>query len=975
MGKGVGGDTKNTDKASQRTGLLVRDSVIFALLFIGIIAGVGVAEYLYVTDHRKDLKSHIREELVGIADIKSRDILDWRKERLSDAGFIFNSNSIAHDLQSLNSGVENSDAASRMQDWMAAMLRNGHYRTIRCLSPAGKQLFWLPASELDGTRETLLNQASGRKSIVFSDLFMNEKNQPEIQIIIPMYVDFKTPDALSGYIQLSIDPQNELFGVVQKWSRPSKSAEALLVSKEGNEAVFLTNARHTPNAPLQLRIPLSSNTPAVQAVQGKEGFVESTDYRNQPVFAALRKIPDSRWFLVVKIDRGEVYADMDSELRLIVLLFLLTVLATAAMILFMLKRIQVHHARSMAEELGRSRALLMSIIEGTTDAIFAKDSAGRYVMSNEACRQFWALPQSGLVGKTISELPFANEASRQSVQSVDERVLETGELLTFEESLHSAQGEEQHFLTTKGPILDEGGNITGLFGIARNITDLKRTEEQLRKFQEAVEQSPVSILITDTEGTIEYVNRRFVELSGYEALEVIGKNPRILKSGRNRPEVYEALWRTLRGGEPWRGELCNKKKDGELYWEDAFIGPVRNSEGRTTHFIAIKQDITAHKKMEEHLLHAQRMESIGTLAGGIAHDLNNVLAPVLISVELLKERTGDELSRQLLTTAETAVHRGKEIIRQVLSFARGMDGERIPVQPRHVLKEIENILRETFPRSIRIVSEIPVELAMVSADVTQLHQVLMNLCLNARDAMAAQGVLTLGARNVAPDELPAEATSERSPLPYVCLYVKDTGTGIPASIRERIFDPFFSTKEIGKGTGLGLSTAYTIVRKHGGFIQVKSDMGHGSTFSVYLPSAGSTINATEAPARVIHRGHGEGILVVDDELFVRNVTQQILESFGYKAYLAGSGKEATQFYAQHQADIALVITDWMMPGMDGAATVRSLKQINPEVKVVVSTGLVEDSTSDPHVASNVCKILNKPYGAHVLLDTIHEVLG
>ena len=237
------------------------------------------------------------------------------------------------------------------------------------------------------------------------------------------------------------------------------------------------------------------------------------------------------------------------------------------------------------------------------------------------------------------------------------------------------------------------------------------------------------------------------------------------------------------------------------------------------------------------------------------------------------------------------------------------------------------------------------------------------------------GVLTLGARNVAPDELPTEASFEKSPQTYVCLYVKDTGTGIPASIRERIFDPFFSTKEIGKGTGLGLSTSYTIVRKHGGFMQVKSELGQGSTFSVYLPAAGVMPDATAAPARVIHRGHGEGILVVDDELFVRNVTQQILESFGYKAYLAGSGKEATQFYAQHQAEIALVITDWMMPGMDGAATVRSLKQINPAVKVIVSTGLVEESTSDPHVASNVYKILNKPYGAHVLLDTIHEVLG
>lgn len=951
----------------------VKAYLVLAMILLGVIGLLGLTLRSYLNEERATLKEQIRQELSSIVDIKVAGVARWRRERIGDANFIFQNKSIARDAALMASDRANSQAQMRMKDWMSSMRHNDNFTHILCLSPSGTPLLQVPDGPYQKTNFDLMAKAVAAKQLSFSNVFENEQGAQKIQIMVPLYPEGAEP-SLAGLMQLTMDPKQSLFPIVQMWSRQSRSAELLLFGLVDNQVILMSPLRHHPASTRPLRFGLSRNDIfAVRAVLGSEGFMEGIDYRGVSGFCVARRIPDSPWYVLAKIDQSEIFSGMYREAALIGLSLLLIVVATGSTALLLQKRAQMIRTEKTAEQVRRNQSLLNGIIEGTADVIFAKDCDGRYLMINHAgCR---------VLGKSVEQIigtfPSDHFSPREAncIQAKDKKVLESGELITYEESLASADGMIHQYLTTRAPIRSTQGTTIGVFGMSRDITLLKETEEQLRIYQTAVEQSPASIVITDVNGNIEYVNKRFSEISGYSALELIGKKPSVLKSGKMKAESYEQLWKTILSGGEWRGEICNKKKNGELYWEDAFISPLRDQAGNISHFIGIKQDITVTREMEQHMLHGQRMEAIGTLAGGIAHDLNNVLAPVLVTVELLKDRWDDPLARQLLQTAESAVNRGREIIRQVLSFARGMEGERIPIQPKHVLKEIDNILRETFPRSIQIENEVQPDLAMVSADLTQLHQVLMNLCVNARDAMDGKGKLKLGARNVSKNDLPPGAVVPDDVQEYVCFYVQDNGVGIPAELQERIFDPFFTTKGVGKGTGLGLSTTYTIVRKHGGFIDVQSQPGFGSLFSVYLPAVHSTAPQAETAERTMQRGAGEGVLIVDDEEFVRNVTQQMLEKFGYKAYLAEGGREAVKIYSQHHDEIAVVITDWMMPDMDGAATIRGLQQIDPAVRVIVSTGLVEESATNPAVAQNIRRILNKPYSTLSLLETLREVLS
>jgi CheY-like chemotaxis protein len=369
------------------------------------------------------------------------------------------------------------------------------------------------------------------------------------------------------------------------------------------------------------------------------------------------------------------------------------------------------------------------------------------------------------------------------------------------------------------------------------------------------------------------------------------------------------------------------------------------------------------------------MESIGTLAGGIAHDLNNLLSPILMSVQLLQLKVQDEASRKMLEILQTNAERGSEMIKQILSFARGVSGERIPVQLKHLIKEVAKILKETFPRSIEINFKTSPELWLVNGDATQLHQVMMNLCINARDAMPSNGRLTLEADNCAVDETYAEMTPDAKPGNYVCITVADTGTGISTENLNRIFDPFFTTKEIGHGTGLGLSTVLGIVKGHHGFINVYSEAGKGSQFRIYLP-ASEAAQAKPVPSSPadLPFGQGELILVVDDESSIREIAKTTLEAFNYRVIIANDGAEAIALFAQQQADIKVVVTDIMMPVMDGLALIRALRKLAPRLPIIASSGLTENARAAEAADEGVKAFLAKSYTAGTLLKLLADVL-
>jgi PAS domain S-box-containing protein len=504
---------------------------------------------------------------------------------------------------------------------------------------------------------------------------------------------------------------------------------------------------------------------------------------------------------------------------------------------------------------------------------------------------------------------------------------------------------------------------------------MRQSQEQMRLQATALAMAANAITITDARGAILWVNPAFSALTGYTSTEARGKNPRILNSGKHDEGFYRTLWETILGGQTWRGEFTNRRKDGTLFYGEQTITPVLDDDGKITRFVGIMNDVTERKKLESQLLRNQRMESIGTLAGGIAHDLNNAIAPAMMALQMLQMKFTDRESASLLDMLAASTQRAAEMVKQVLTFSRGLEGKQTNVQLRHLISEMQKIVRQTFPKTIRFDASVAKDLWMVTGDATQLHQVLLNLCVNARDAMPQGGTLSIKAENLKLDEHFAQINSEAKPGPYLMISVTDSGTGIPPEIRERIFEPFFTTKPIGQGTGLGLSTVCGIVKGHGGFISVHSETGKGTQFRIYLPAApAASARRSEAVPGALPMGKGELILVVDDEAAVRSIAQQTLEMFGYHVLTAADGAQAVAACARHVGKIKLMLTDMMMPILDGAAATRAVRTLDPAVKVIAASGMpVDGSVSDrEHGGANA--VLPKPYTAERLLKTVRHVL-
>lgn len=510
--------------------------------------------------------------------------------------------------------------------------------------------------------------------------------------------------------------------------------------------------------------------------------------------------------------------------------------------------------------------------------------------------------------------------------------------------------------------------------LQQEINDRQQAEQKIREQAALLDIANDAIFVRDLDAKIFYWNKGAERVYGWSQAEAIGQNANHLLY-RDPTPLQNALEITLQQG-TWQGELHKCNKLGEDLVVESRWTLVRTEAGAPRFILTVDTDITERKLLEAQFLRAQRLESLGTLASGIAHDLNNILTPVLAVSQLLplRLRDLDEPSQRLLTILRESAQRGSDLVTQILSFARGGESQRSRLQVEPLLNEVTRIAKQTFPKSIAICLKMDsAGLWAIMADSTQLHQVLMNLMVNARDAMPEGGTLTLSAENVMVDESYARMHIDAAVGSYVAITVTDTGVGIAPELLDRIFEPFFTTKEMSKGTGLGLSTAIGIIKSHGGFVNVYSDVGHGSCFTIYLPAAMEGAEPFETPDLKPLIGNGEWILVADDEAAIREITKASLEAYNYRVIVANDGVDTIAIYAEKKSEIFAVLLDIMMPLLDAPTVIRTLVKINPNIKIITMSGLAANEAIAHARTTNVRSFLAKPFTAHDLLSALHQL--
>ena len=533
-------------------------------------------------------------------------------------------------------------------------------------------------------------------------------------------------------------------------------------------------------------------------------------------------------------------------------------------------------------------------------------------------------------------------------------------------------GYQESLVSYLQPLLSTCSRIIEAY---RNNRQRQQAEKKISEQAALLDITTDAIIVQELNGKILFWNQGAEHLYGWQKEEVKRENANKLlyqESLSQEEEIHQIL---IEQGE-WQGELHQITKTSQKIIVESRWTLVRDEQGKPKSALVVSTDITKKKQLESQLFHTQRLESLGTLAGGIAHDLNNILTPILMSAQILPMTFTEvnEKSQQLLKLLENNTKRGAALVKQILAFARGVEGEDRIIQIRHLLQEIRDFAQQTFPKSIEVKTNIPKDLWTVQGDATQLHQVLINLCVNARDAMPKGGILNISAQNLLIDENYARMNLEAKIGSYIVITVSDTGTGIPQNIIDRIFEPFFTTKGVGQGTGLGLFTVIGIVKSNGGFINVYSEVDQGSQFKVYFP----TTEAAEIELvkyQNLPRGKGELILVVDDETLIRESTKVSLEAYNYRSILAADGIEAIALYAQHQHEISVILMDIIMPSMDGITAIRTLQKINPSVKLIVISGLASNDKLAQAQEIGFNDFLLKPYTIEDLLVTLNQVIS
>ncbi len=630
---------------------------------------------------------------------------------------------------------------------------------------------------------------------------------------------------------------------------------------------------------------------------------------------------------------------------------------------------QKRHENTIREQ----RAFLSDILESVTHPFYVVD-ADNYtvIMANSAARAGFSSGESTCYGLTHGRKKPCNTSEHPCPL---EEMKKTGTRVRVEQTNYDAKGDPRTVVINAYPVLDQEGRLRYMVEYVVDVTGRKNAEQERVRLMTAIEQSAEIILITDADGTIQYANAAVEAATGYSRAEVIGRNLRIFNSDTHTKASYDNMWKTVTNGDKWNGHLINKRKDGTLYEEEASISPVRDESGKIVNYVAVKRDLTQEAILQKQLFQAQKMESIGTLAGGLAHDFNNILTVVLGFCELLLlDRQEGAQDYADLETIARAARNGADLVKRILAFSRQAEPSLRPVDLNHEVLQAWNLLDRTIPKMVAIEPLLADNLMRINADPGQIEQVLLNLAVNARDSMPEGGKIVIKTHNVTLDEEYCATQAEAKPGVYVLLTMSDTGYGMDKYVLEHIFEPFYTTKELGKGTGLGLAMVYGIVKSHGGHVECYSEPGVGTRFKLYFPAIDAEEKAVVASTQVTPALGTETILLVDDDEQIRELAKRLLSGAGYKVLTAGNGKEALHVYRTRRDEISLVILDLLMPEMGGKQCLEELMQIDPHAKVLIASGYSLDNATAKTLERGARGFVGKPYHVKEFIRTVRQVL-
>ena len=627
------------------------------------------------------------------------------------------------------------------------------------------------------------------------------------------------------------------------------------------------------------------------------------------------------------------------------------------------------------QSLRKSEERFRQVADLSGDWIWEVDEKGVFSYCSSAVLQVLGYNPEELVGqRNFLEITESGELDGSVMKLLDHfnRRLQFHKYITR----HAHKDGRIVIMETSGtPIMNDDGLFTGYRGANTDITERVRASESQELLAAVVEHAAESIVVTDTNGAIKYVNPAFEQTCGYSKDEAIGVNPRILKSGKHSEDFYAGLWETIARGDTWRGHFVNRKKDGSLFEEDATISPLRDATGQIANYVGLKRDVTKEVSLQNQLAQSQKMEAIGTLAGGIAHDFNNILFAIIGYTEMaIEDLPVDSRPRRDMGQVLSAAKRAAEMVKRILTFSRQTEPQRILLDLAPIVKEGLKFLRGSIPSTIEIRQKIESSLGMVEADPTQIHQVLMNLCSNAGQAMKdTKGIITVELAEIALDESYTDQHISLKPGRYVKLSVSDTGYGIPRENIGRIFDPYFTTKGIGEGTGLGLAVIHGIVSSHGGSVTVHSIPGQGSTFNVFLPVVKREAHLEIAADSSMPMGT-EKILLVDDEETLVVMGQAILERLGYQVVTSTDPLRALEVFSSDLSGFNLVLTDLMMPKMTGLELAKQIKTLNPEIPIILCTGFGNKFSEEEVEGLRFSGIIRKPMSNREVAQTVRKAL-